>query len=137
MQLSEDAQGILQPRRHFCDLSKRENLLPSAMLGSNTNCTVELLKPCVSCAVELGMMFCSASPQGRLMVDGCTDHHILHVIILLCPQLTRHVIEKCLFLIFFKKREQRCLASPAVPTTLVFCPGGIDCTSCFEENASY
>lgn len=36
MQLSEDAQGILQPRRRFCDLSKRENLLPSAVLGSNT-----------------------------------------------------------------------------------------------------
>lgn len=35
MQLSEDAQGILQPRRHFCDLLKRENLLPSAVLGSN------------------------------------------------------------------------------------------------------
>lgn len=73
------------------------------------------------------------------LVDGCTDHHILHVIVLLCPQLSRHGLEKCLFLFFFffVKREQRCLAPPAEPTRLVFCPGGTDCTRCFEENASY
>lgn len=78
---------------------------------------------------------CSAPPQGWLMVDGCTDHHILHGIFFVCPQLSRHVLEKCLFM-FFIKREQRCLAPPAATATLVFCPGGIDCTSCFEENAS-
>lgn len=35
MQLSEDAQGILQPERHFCDLPEGK-ILPSAMLEFNT-----------------------------------------------------------------------------------------------------
>lgn len=52
------------------------------------------------------------------------------------PQLSRHVLEKCLFLYFFYEKGAEVLAPPAAPTTLVFCPGGIDCTSCFEENAS-
>lgn len=79
---------------------------------------------------------CSASPQGWLMVDGCTGHHFLHVIILLCPQLSRHFREVSVSLFFFMKREQRCLAPPAAPATFMFCPEGIDCTSCFEDNAS-
>lgn len=104
MQLSEDAQGILQPRRHFCDLSKRENLLPSAMLGSNTRLHGGVGKTmCFPCR-RTGDDVCSAPPQGWLMVGGCMDHHILHVIVLVCPQLSRHVLEKCLFLYFFYKK---------------------------------
>lgn len=34
------------------------------------------------------------------------------------------------------KREQRCLAPPAAPATLVFCSGGTGHTSCFKEDAS-
>lgn len=85
IQLSEDAQGILQPRRHFSDLSKRENLLPSAVLGSNTRLHSGVGKTmCFPCC-RTGGDVCSAPPQGWLMVGSCMDHHILHVIVLLCP----------------------------------------------------
>lgn len=69
---------------------------------------------------------CSASPQGWLMVDGCTDHHFLHVIILLCPQLSRHVLEKRLFLyIFYEKGAEVPGSSCCTRYTLCFALGAL------------
>lgn len=68
----------------------------------------------------------SASPQGCLMVDGCTDHHFLHVIVLLCPQLSRHVLEKCLFLyIFYEKGAEVPGSSCCTSYTLCFALGAL------------
>lgn len=53
-----------------------------------------------------------------------------------CPQLSRCVLEKGLFVYSFLKREQRCLAAPAAPALLVFCSGVTDHTSCSKEGAS-
>lgn len=106
MQLSEDAQGILQPRRHFCDLSKRENLLPSAMLGSNANCTVELVKPCVSHAVELGVM-CAQLPHRVGWWWMAAQVTISSMWSFFCAPSLADILEKCLFLYFFLWKGSR------------------------------
>lgn len=108
MQLSEDAQGILQPRRHFCDLSKRENLLPSAVLGSNTRLHSRVGKNhAFPPSVERGIIHVEFPLRG-LANSGCAlasemlygSPHLRCDLSSVRPQLSRPVLEKCLFLYF-------------------------------------
>lgn len=138
--MSEDAQGILQPRRHFCDLYKREKLLPSAVLGSNTGLHSRPGKTVCFPLLQNGIVCVQFPCRGLLIVDVrwsvkcCMDHQILGVICLLCVPSLADVLEKCLF--FFYKKGAEVPGSSCCTSYTCVLLWGTDCTSCFEEDAS-